>query len=162
MSSNDERKGARRRALLGMALAAAVVAVAGCANGRYMPGAADECRDFAKVEVEVVFKGNCAVDVDVPEADRCAEEEDCFRVSRRNGMIRWERQSAEPTDRRFAIFFDPLMGPQYLSNPHGCLRRRINSNAPLGTYKYTIQTLTAEGKPDGDCPVKDPKVIVSP
>jgi hypothetical protein len=164
MGTRSKRAGGYGRALSAAAMAAAMTAVGGC-SGHGGINTVDQCKDAANVELAVMFKGRCADKVELVKGDACDNREsDCFKVSRRAGMIRWASRDAdgEPFDGRFALFFDPLMGRQYESSPQGCLRRSVNSNAPLGTYKYTIQTLTAQGKPDPECEVKDPKVIVSP
>ncbi len=164
MGTRSKWAGRYRRALSAAAMAAAMTAVGGC-SGHGGINTVDQCKDAANVEVAVEFDGQCAKTVVLVKGDPCdTRESDCFKVSRRDGMIRWASRDAdgEPSDQHFAIFFDPLMGPQYLSNPHGCLRRRVNSNVPPATYKYTIQTLDDRNKPHPECPVVDPKFIVSP
>ena len=160
MNTRSRLTGGHRRALSGTALAAALLAMAGCASNGGMGHAADECNDAADVEVKVVFDGQCVVDVEVPAAAQCRDEKRCFTVSKERGMIRWSTVGAKAPNTRFAIFFDPLMGPQYVSNPKGCLRRRINDRAPLVAYKYTIQTRT-EDNDAAACDPLDPKVIVT-
>ncbi len=160
MGTRDKVQSTRRRAPAAVAMAAASMVAAGCASNGGIGHTADDCNDAADVEVKVVFDGGCAVDVTVPAAIQCREEKRCFRVSKERGMIRWSTEGAEPPNTRFAIFFDPLMGPQYVSNPKGCLRKRVNGRAPLAAFKYTIQTRT-EDNDAAECAPLDPKLVVT-
>jgi len=76
-------------------------------------------------------------------------------------MIRWRSQ---PAGTRFGVFFDPLVGPQYIA-ANGCLRKKINPNVPpvpgdTIEYKYTIASITSGISLDPNCKALDPKVII--
>ena len=102
----------------GMTIVLALAAmVAGCAAN-----AADDddsekgpCGAPAYYEVEVYFNSSgCPTAVGVADpALQCEADPKCVKVKRSNGvMIRWK---AVPDSVQFAVVFDPLVGPQYLS-----------------------------------------------
>ena len=53
----------------------------------------------------------------------------------RDKFIEW--QSVNPADAKFEIFFDPLQ-PTPLKSANGKLKRKIDANAPIASYKYSI------------------------
>ena len=77
-------------------------------------------------------------------------------------MIRWR---ADKAGVQFGIFFDPLVGPQYISQG-GCIRKAISSKAPPVDgqdpleYKYAVVTMLSVNEIDPNCNALDPKVIV--
>lgn len=132
-----------------------LLAVSGCAG--YGPGDSarmDPCSD-ANHNVTITFDGaGCPTAVSVAE----------IHVDHKNPWIKWE---SSPSGNEFGIFFDPLMGPQYLSNGTGCVRKKINTRVPPipGTmksvvYKYAVATVDISNKINPDCNALDPKVIV--
>lgn len=154
-----------------IALAALSIAIPGCANYDSTEDASvNQCTDAADHSIKVIFedrgdgKGLCPVDVDVAPASRCtAADQRCVRVSHKQPRIRWY---SEPKGIKFGVFFDPLMGPQNISNPRGCLRKKINTEAPPATdtapveYKYAVAKMGTGKKLDPLCDALDPRVII--
>lgn len=147
------------------------IAIPGCASYDSTSAAGgSECDDPADHTIKVIFqdrndgKGLCPVGVDVAPASRCiASDPDCVKVSQKKPRIRWH---SEPEGVRFGVFFDPLMGPQNISNSSGCLRKKINPGAPPAQdtapveYKYAVAKMGSGKSLDPDCDALDPKVII--
>lgn len=148
-------------ALIGMTV---VVCVVGCANSSPRTMTANDCNSPADHEIKVMFDADgCPADVEVAMASRCVPtDKHCVRVPNGKPRIRWY---SEPAATRFGIFFDPLMGPQYIA-ANGCLTRNLNSSVPPVPgkspieYKYTVAAMGSGNNLKPDCEALDPKVIV--
>jgi hypothetical protein len=154
-----------------IALALLITGIPGCASYDAAGVApADKCTDPVDHIITVKFedkgdgKGLCPVGVNVDEASQCAaDNKKCVRVTRKKPWIRW---TSEPQDVKFGVFFDPLVGPQYISNASGCLRKKINTGVPPAEntapveYKYSVAKMGTGKSLDPICDALDPKVIV--
>jgi len=65
-------------------------------------------------------------------------------------------QSNEPSDAKFAIFFDPIRGGQ-VQTGSGTIRRQIDDKAPEAYYKYSI---VRDGCESNDVNTFDPRIRV--
>jgi hypothetical protein len=144
-----------------LVVAAALVVAGGCAGYDDVDDViVDQCASVADDHVITIsFVDGCPVSVSVQEVV----------VPRATPFIRWV---SKPENNKFGIFFDPLMGPQYISNKKGCLRRAVSTKVPpvenqgdsgyTVDYKYTVAKMKTTGNDvDPSCNVLDPKVIVA-
>ena len=121
------------------------------------------CTSPADHEITIKFDASgCPTDVEVAMTSRCGADPRCVRASKGARMIRWKADTEGVT---YGIFFDPLVGPQYISKG-GCVRKAVSGKAPPVSgqdpveYKYAVVTMKSVTEIDPDCNALDPKVIV--
>lgn len=77
----------------------------------------------------------CQVDTVTEESTTCVDGNPGFCVARTDFII-W--QSDNPSNAKYEIYFDPIMGMPLKAGGNGRIVRQIDDNAPLAEYKYSI------------------------
>lgn len=77
----------------------------------------------------------CKVESVSEDTTVCSGGESDFCVGR-NDFVIW--QSNNPSDAQFEIFFDPIDGPAFQAGGNGWVAKKIDKDAPIGLYKYSI------------------------
>ena len=87
--------------------------------------------------VDITWKTTdpCKVDTVVEETTTCVVAGTDFCVGRADFIV-W--RSNNPSDAKYEIHFDPIVGLPLKSGGNGIIVRPIDDNAPLAKYKYGI------------------------
>jgi hypothetical protein len=156
----------------GMTMVLAIAAIiAGCAARAGVP-AEQYCSAAADYDIEVSFNSSgCPTAVSIPDSIQCDIDPECIKVIRSKGKrIRWkavpdDSSTEDPKDIKFAVVFDPLVGPDYVSH-NGCFHRPVDAKAPPASgqkrvaYKYSVVRMKSQTEFKPECDALDPKVIV--
>jgi hypothetical protein len=104
----------------------------------------------AEYSLVINFDGDCPDEVE-DAGNSCESPEPDKACAKRNDKLVW---TTNPEGKKFTLYFDPLKGgPKHESNG-GSYSRRIDSDAPIATYKYTIVS--------PGCSPKDPRIVIRP
>jgi len=77
----------------------------------------------------------CKVDTVTEEATTCIVPSPKFCVGRADFIV-W--RSNNPSDAKYEIFFDPIVGVPLKAGGNGIIVRKVDKDAPIGDYKYSI------------------------
>ena len=77
----------------------------------------------------------CKVDTVTEETTTCVAAGTAFCVGRADFII-W--RSNNPSNAKYEIFFDPIVGVPLKAGGNGVIVRMVNDKAPIADYKYSI------------------------
>ena len=99
------------------------------------PGASGTSTDPYTVDIYWSTTDSCKVDKVVESATTCIGVTSDICVGR-GDFIEW--RSNDPSNAKYEIFFDPIQNAPLKAGGNGRIKKPMDANAPIATYKYSI------------------------